>query len=869
MPHSCKEFMDSQCAMGQRSSLFSCEDGSVSKNREVAMQSKKRHLLTASMISGLLLQAACGGGGGDGGSGATPPGGGDGSTPPLSATVSGTAAKGLLLDAIVTFYPVSNGVVGGTALATVRTDSSTGAFSSPVPSSGAVVATLTVDGSTQMLDELAGVPTAAPAALVLHAVFPSLTNLQPLAITPLTELAYTLATSGTGGLSVATIDAANSTVSTVFLNGAPVLQTLPIDIANYASSTPAQQAQAKLLTALSVAADKSIATGTDGLACMGSYPENLPCVVDGLGRLVSVSASGVTTLNAEAGYLSAAYAVINSGAVTVAGRTPAELGMNVPTTAENALVENIQEQNPLPGYNPSADPLVNTKDLMANIRTNIVNQGPIDTLGFSDTLDGLVDDFENNVKPVGGSASRVLASAYFCALAVSGDSDSITDDSNCRYDPLDPAAANTAFDEYAYSYEYSYETGENGSYSQTSTERWIQATITRVGDTGYSVSTRPFERIWSFNAVCSAPGSCEYGNESSEAALDVPAMTATFTLVKTGDVRSASFSGPFYVTAAGGHVSANLQAAQSEDWNNESFSGSLTVSGTLFEGGGGISLKSAKLGSGTLIHVRNGKTATDGVFYPEITHTYTDPYDPEVTYSWTERDGLPRTIAGNAAIAIWGAIDMEQWVTDGFSYAGKVTLDEPVYDASNTLGIPGTVKLEASISEVLPGGAYAPLFQGALSVGMLGVAGFDATQPIVATNSLTAQMQADGTLFLPSGRILSVSATANADRPTSEHAQDESGEYTWGTSPEHPASFSVTYRYSTAAGTAELNASGEYDSTAGLTGTITNNAGVTIAVSKPADGPLTGTVTANGVETATIGDNGFVFYSDGSSESVF
>lgn len=50
---------------------------------------------------------------------------------------------------------------------------------------------------------------------------------------------------------------------------------------------------------------------------------------------------------------------------------------------------------------------------------------------------------------------------------------------------------------------------------------------------------------------------------------------------------------------------------------------------------------------------------------------------------------------------------------------------------------------------------------------------------------------------------------------------------------------------------------------------LPNNAGVTITVRKPADGPLTGTVTANGVETATIGDNGFVFYSDGSSESVF
>ncbi|MDR2215183.1 MAG: hypothetical protein LBE59_05000, partial [Nevskiaceae bacterium] len=350
----------------------------------------KKRLLSASLIGALLLQAACGGGGGgDNGNGGGSGGGGGGSgdgggggQPPISGTVSGRAGKGLLLNASVAFHAVNNGVVATTPLATVRTNSTTGAFSSTVTSPGAVVATLTVDGSTQVLDELSGARIAAPTGLVRHAVFPSVRNLPPLAITPLTEMAYTLAQSRTGGLSVANIDAANSAISTAFLNGAPVLQTLPIDIASYVSSTPGEQAQAKLLTALSVAADQNIATGADGAACTSSYPANVPCAVGGLSRLISVSANGDTTFNSEAAYLSAAYTLINSGAVTVAGgKTPAELGMNVTTVAENALVNNIQQQNPLPGYDASADPLQNTKDLVANIRTNI--------LGGQDSLDAL------------------------------------------------------------------------------------------------------------------------------------------------------------------------------------------------------------------------------------------------------------------------------------------------------------------------------------------------------------------------------------------------------------------------------------------------------------------------------------------------
>lgn len=840
----------------------------MSRNdQEPAMQPRKP-LLIVSLTSCLLLQAACGGGGDAGGPASGGGTGGDTSTTVPRTTVTGIASKGLLLNAIVTFYPVSDGVAGTQPLATVRTSSSTGAFSSPITSAGAVVAVVTVDGSTQMLDELSGVPVAAPAGLILHAAFPGLTNLQPLAVTPLTELAYTLAAGGAGSLSVANIDAANSTVSSVFLNGAPILQTLPIDISNYAGATPAQQAQAKLLTAISVAAKQGIATGTDGAACAIAYPANIPCVIGGLSKLVSVNAGGTATLSAEAGYLSAAYSSINSGTVLLdGGKTPAQLGMDVPTNAETALVESIATQNPLPGYNASADPLINTKDLIANIRSNIINQRTTDTFGFSDKLDALIDDVKINVSPVVSSAGAFLSLAYRSATALRGESPGF----ECWHHPdATETPANSVVCDYGETDDYVY--GQSASsYDSTTTQRWIRLTVTKTGDSSYSVHTRPLERISVYHQTCGGnPYSCQYTDESTPVAAvaGLVELTADFTLAIAAGVQSASVAGPFYVTTTGGRVTANLQAAQSDDWDSNTFSGSVTASGTLSDGAGGISLVQAKIDSDTVLHVRNGKTAADGLFQPEVTHTYTDPDHPENSYSWSEARGLPQTIAGSPPIAVWGAVGIEQLRTASFSYAGKVILDAPSYDVSGTLGIPGNLTLNASIREVLSGGSTAPIFQGAIGTRILGITAFDATQPVSVTNSLTAQTHANGTLSLSSGRVLSVAATLNLDHPFSD-PDSESRHSRVKISPDHPASYSVTYRYSTSAGIAELTASGEYDSTDGLAGTITNNAGVIISVQKPVDGSWGGKINAAGVETATFNGDGFVFYRDGTSESLF
>jgi hypothetical protein len=742
----------------------------------------------AAALSSVL--AACGGGGGTGGN-----------TSSHSATVSGAASKGLLLDAPVTFYGVSNGAVGTTAIGSTTTDTENGTFSSTVTSSGAVVVTVTVNSSTQMLDELSGTAITAPSGLVLHAVFDSLTDLQPLAVTPLTEMAYQIANASSGGLTTTNIDAANNAVSTVFLNGAPVLSTQPINLANYASATAAEQEQAKLLAALAIAANEGTATGSAGQPCTGSYAQNIVCMIGGLPALVSMNASGIT---ANAGYLADAYAALDSDAVTVqGGMSPSALGLDTPTAAETAFDTAFQTQNPLPGFSSSGVPLTNTKDLVANIRTNIVDQSATQTFGYAPTLTALQNDYNTNVGPIINSTSSLVNDFRIAAnLLQSG---SVGYRGNCGYDPSNlGTGSNTAL----------------CSYLLYGTAERIRLTVTMSGPNSYSVQTQPL--------VDFSSGQCTYSNPITYGCpvkASYPALSAQASWVST-DVEGASLNGPYYVTGSGGQITAALSVAESSNWDATTDTGTITLSGQLTGGSGGISLSSATLGSDSVLQVQNLSRLSDT--------------------SSLITTGLP-------PVGVSGTIDLTAFVTSAFSYAAKVVLGTPVVDKSGAAEVPGTITVTGSIDQ-LNAGVSVPLFSGSVGVNFQNVPSFDATQPISATNFFTVQGQVSGSLSLPGGRILTLSATANASQLTPTPAQADSA--------------TVTYSYVTPSGTAVLDATGQYDATNGYSGTITNNAGVVIAVAKPIDGALTGTITASGTETATINGD-FVYYSDGTSESLF
>jgi hypothetical protein len=369
------------------------------------MDTKKRMSIPTVLALTLAL-AACGGGGGGGAPSTIP------SPPATSGTVSGVAAKGLLLNAIVTFYPITNGATSTTAITSTRTDTTTGAFSITLPSAGPILATLTVDANTQMLDEISGKTIAAPPGLVLHALIDGVTNLQPIALTPVTEMAYDIAQASSGGLTTTNIDAANNAVSTAFLGGAPALYTQPINLKNFVTASAAEQAQAKLLTAFAVAANEGSATGVAGATCNTTYAANLVCMVQGLGTLVTVSSTGTVTLASAAAYLASAYDQIDQGLVTLeGGQTPSALGLNIATGAETTFLTALAKAAPLPGFNSGANPLSNTKALFANIRTNIIDQASTQTFGFAPTLTALQTDFQTNVHPIGSNTISMLRSA--------------------------------------------------------------------------------------------------------------------------------------------------------------------------------------------------------------------------------------------------------------------------------------------------------------------------------------------------------------------------------------------------------------------------------------------------------------------------
>jgi hypothetical protein len=759
-----------------------------------------------------ILVGACSGGDGGGG------GNGDGVTPPpppppppSSTSVTGTAAKGLLGNAIVNFYSVSaNGTVSSTALATTRTNGQ-GVFSSSVSATGPVVVTVTADAQSTMLDELSGTPVPAPAGLTMRAVVAGLTT-TPMAVTPLTEMAFGIASASSGGLTVANVDAANSLVSAAMLDGAPVLATLPVGLANYRTATVAQQAQAKLMTALAVAANEGFATSASGTPCgAGDYNARLVCMLEGLSSLVTPGASNSATFATRAAYLVTAYEKLNRGLVTVmGGQSPAALGMDLQTTAERALMAALSSQTALFGYNPSASPLANTKALFADLRTNIVQQqAGEDIFGLSPTLTALEADFETNVAPVLSNTRAVLVAAYTAAAlidaAVPGIYEWASGHVVCGYDPGPlQTAPDVALCRYGDEY-----------------DEQILLTATRGSAGNYSITTQPLTFTpW----VGGDPGDYDpifnpYNGGTFAASATIGPLAATFTRTSTATgALSAALQGPYYVTFGGGQVTADLDAAQSDDWNPATISGTLRVGGSLTGGAGGIALTEATIGSDSEIVVQNG-AMLEGV-----------------------------------APSLYGALSVSRLATSAYVYALRASIGQPVPDASGTLAVPRNVAVDGSISQIGAGGATTPLFNGHIELATQGIAAFDATQPIGPANSFGAQFQVVGDLALPNGRVLAVSLAASGSQvePT----------------PGAPYSLSATYAYSTPAGVARINVSGAYDAIDGYRATVTTNSGVTAVLDRPIDGNVHGTVTANGVATATI-QGTTINYSDGSTESIY
>lgn len=770
----------------------------------------------AGLATVAMMVGACGGGGDHGGGGQPPP-------PPAGTSITGTAAYGLLNNAVVSFYGVdANGAVGATALATTRTGAD-GAYVARVNATGPVVVVVTADAQTRMLGVVTGSAAPAPTALTLHAAVAGVAS-NVVAVTPLTEMAFGIASAATGGLTVANIDAANSAVGAAMLDGAPILSTVPIAFSSYKTATVAQQSQAKLFAAIDAAANEGYSVGSSGAACsqMG-YDDRVVCTVGGLKTLLKSGASSSVMFSSQAAYLVTAYEKVDRGLVTYpSGQagvvvTASTLGFAAPTTAEKSLVEAVSTQAALFGYVPSASPLANTKALFADLRTNIVQaKATGDIYGVTPLLTRLDEDFATNVTPVILGTRAVIVAAYTAmGLIDAGQAGSYKRTGGQVVCSYDPAVLNTASNVALCRY--------GMEQPESAPEQQILLTATRSAAGELAITTQPLTflpppavlpPVGVYEPIFQPYGWVTFAPSNAIAAI---AATYKFTTSPTGAM-SGSWQGPFFVTAAGGRVNAELGAAQSDNWSWDTISGTVKVSGKLSGGANGVSLVEATLGSDSEVVIQNAALV---------------PLSPT---------------------AVYGALTLTRLATNHFEYAARASIGQPVFDKSNTVGIPQSVALTGSVSEFGAFGLPVPVFNGSIEGLVQGAAAFDATQPFSATNSLVVQLQVIGNLALPNSRVLAVSFAANASQadPT----------------PDTPHSLSATYAYTTPSGVARVNVNGKYDSTNGYSATVTTNSGVTAVLARTEAGKVTGTVSANGVKTAEI-DGLTINYSDGTTESLY
>lgn len=209
-------------------------------------------LIPALFAVSVALVSGCGGGGGGGGG-----------TPPVASTaVKGTASKGIIYPGTVKLYAVdANGVKGSAPLKTVSTNSD-GTYTADLGSySGALIVEVSGTYTDEAWKQPVTIDPATPLHAVVDAVNNTTTNNRPIAVTPLTELAYSMMTSFT----TAQISAVNKQVSDLFKvdDIIAVEPVAPASAAMGASGvTVSQQAYTLVLAAISQMAMDANANGS-------------------------------------------------------------------------------------------------------------------------------------------------------------------------------------------------------------------------------------------------------------------------------------------------------------------------------------------------------------------------------------------------------------------------------------------------------------------------------------------------------------------------------------------------------------------------------------------------------------------------------
>jgi hypothetical protein len=328
------------------------------------------HALILWILGAAATLTACGGGSSSG-----PQTVADAGTTPTSATMKGTASKGLLANALVTVHAVANnGTISKQALATTVTNAD-GNFEFDMrfePSKSYLVKVTAKEGTTH-LDEVTKQPQPLSPGFILRTMIIADLhgNLTGVAVTPFSEMAVTAATSS-GSLTNNSATQALSTIS----------QLLGFDPTTVAIKTPAtattpeEQKMAILLTAVSQLANNG------QLGCTTSdTAARVSCVVQKLAQSASTSSLKLAGANSEvAAQLSQALTrILNdpslSGHVSSALFTP--LIANLHCTQENCGVAAAAGLSPIAAAastpepeNPTQVGILAAKSLFTQIRSD-------------------------------------------------------------------------------------------------------------------------------------------------------------------------------------------------------------------------------------------------------------------------------------------------------------------------------------------------------------------------------------------------------------------------------------------------------------------------------------------------------------------
>lgn len=259
--------------------------------QEVNNRSSSNGALLLAALSVALLGGGCGGGGGNSGGGESP----------LSVTVAGAVAKGSLVGALVSAYPVSDaGVVGSTELSHTTTDASGNYTLNLGNYTGAVQLVETAQAGTTTIDEATGLPVSLPTGFTMHAdtVVTAVSGgqIDSASITPFTELANNIAL-GLGGLTSSNIVNASGVVFVLIGTDPVATKPIPSNAVPPSGSTVAQERYALFNAAVSELAN-STPTTTDAatLACFSAAGNDrglrIQCAVHEIGNAVTVTGSG-------------------------------------------------------------------------------------------------------------------------------------------------------------------------------------------------------------------------------------------------------------------------------------------------------------------------------------------------------------------------------------------------------------------------------------------------------------------------------------------------------------------------------------------------------------------------------------------------